>query len=190
MIKNLLIATALLVPAFAAQAQSTPAKKALAARILKVQQAQIEGLAQAMAERPALAVLDAAARALVDKVASDKREAIGKEIQSDVKKYLDEAVPVVRERALKMAPQTVGLILEDKFTEDELQQLATFLESPVSAKYVQMGPEMQKALLEKLLAETRGVIEPKVAALDQAVAKRLGITASPKGASSSAAPAK
>lgn len=36
---------------------------------------------------------------------------------------------------------------------------------------------MQKVLLEKLLADTRGVIEPKVVALDQAVGKRLGINA-------------
>lgn len=177
MYKKLFIAAALALPVFAAQAQSTPAKKTLVVRILKVQQPGIEAMARAMAERPALALLDRAGAVLSERVAADKRDAVGKDIQADVKKYLDEAVPLVRDRAIKLAPTTIGSLLEDKFSEDELKQLATFLESPAYNKYQQLGGDMQKALLEKLLAETRGSIEPKINALDQTVAKRLGITA-------------
>jgi hypothetical protein len=177
MYKKLFIAAALVLPVFAAQAQSTPAKKPLVARILKLQQAGIEAMARAMAERPAMAVLDRADQVLVSSVAADKREAVGKAIQADVKKYLDEAVPFVRDRAVKLAPTTIGTLLEEKFSEEELKQLASFLESPAYTKYQQLGGDMQKVLLEKLLAETRGTIEPKVNTLDQTVARRLGVTA-------------
>ena len=189
--KKFFLTLALLSPIFAAQAQaptqtqSTSAKKALVARILKVQQPGIDGMSQAMAERPALAVLDRAGEVLVARIAPEKREALGKDIQSDVKKYLDEAVPLVRDRAAKLAPQTVGVLLEEKFGEDELKQLAAMLESPVYNKYQQLGSDMQKVLLDKLLADTRGVMEPKINALEQTVAKRLGI-----GAPAGAAPAK
>jgi hypothetical protein len=188
MLKKSLIALSFVLPALAVQAQSTPAKTALAARIVKLQQPGIEAMARSMAEQPVLALLQRADQIIVARVAADKREALGKEIQVDVKKYLDEAVPLVRDRAVKLAPQTIGVMLQEKFSEDELKQLAGMLESPVYARYQQLGGEMQKSLLEKLLAETRGDIEPKIKALDQAVANRLGITAPPAAAAS--APAK
>jgi hypothetical protein len=40
-----------------------------------------------------------------------------------------------------------------------------------------MVPDMQEALGEKLVADTRPAIEPKVNALEEAVAKKLGIPA-------------
>ena len=172
---KLLVAIFFALPVMAVQAQSTPAKKALVARILKVQQLGIEGMSRSMAERPAIALMDRAGPALTERVAADKREAVGKEIQADVKKYLDEAVPLVRDRAIKLAPTSIGTFLEEKFNEDELKQVAAFLESPAYNKYQQLSGDMQKVLLEKLLADTRGTIEPKVVALDQVVAKRLGI---------------
>ena len=155
------------------QAASTPAKKALVARILKVQQPVIENISRAMAERPAQAVMEKAGLALTNSVPADKRDATAKDVEGLVKRYLDEAVPLVTSRALKLAPTTVGALLEDKFSEADLKQLATFLESPAYVKYQQLSGEMQKVLIEKLLADTRGAIEPKVVALDQAVGKRL-----------------
>ena len=175
--KKLFIALLIALSVVAAHAQSTPAKKALVARILKVQQPGIEGMSRSMAERPAIALMDFAGPALAERVAADKREAVGKEIQADVKKYLDEAVPVVTSRAVKLAPTTVGPFLEEKFTEEELKQVAAFLESPAVKKYQQLTGDMQKVLAEKLLADTRSVIDPKVMALEQSVSKRLGIVA-------------
>ena len=172
---KLLFAILIALPVMAVQAQSTPAKKALVARILKVQQPGIEGMSRSMVERPAVALMDRAGPALTERVAADKRDAIAKEIQADVKKYLDEAVPLVTSRAVRLAPSTIGSLLEEKFTEDELKQVTTFLESPAFNKYQQLTGEMQKVLAEKLLTDTRSVIDPKVVALEQSVSKRLGI---------------
>ena len=188
--KKLLLAIAIVLPAFLVQAQSTPEKKAYVARILKIQQPDVEAMGRAMAERPALAMLDQAGVALQTRVPPEKRETIGKDIQADVKKYLDEAVPLVRDRAVKLAPTTIGTLLEEKFTEDELKQLVTFLESATYVKYQQLGGDMQRALLEKLLADTRSTVEPKVKALDQTVAKRLGIAPSVAPAPAKAASGK
>ena len=80
-------------------------------------------------------------------------------------------------RAVKLAPTTVGPFLEEKFTEEELKQVAAFLESPAVNKFQQLSGDMQKVLLEKVVADTRSVIEPKVVALEQSVSKRLGIVA-------------
>jgi uncharacterized protein len=180
----------LLAVAAGAQAQTTPTKKDLVAKVLLLQQPAIEQLAQGLALRPAEQMLQQAGMALQSQVPADKREATAKEIQADVKKYADEAVPLVRERAVKLAPSTVGVLLEEKFSEDELKQLIAIMESPVNRKFQQLGGDMQKALMEKLVAETQGTVQPKVKALEQAIGKRLGLPApAPAAAASKAAKA-
>jgi uncharacterized protein len=182
---------ALLALAGSAQADTSAAKKELVAKVLQLQQPAIEQAARTLAERPALLVLQQAGQALQSRVAADKREAIAKEIQADTKKYLDEAVPLVRERAIKLAPATVGVLLEERFSEDELKQLVAILESPINRKYSEMGGEMHKGLIEKLVAETKAAVEPKMRALEQSVTKRLGLPMAPApGASGAARPAK
>ncbi len=176
MYKKLFLTALLVLPCLAAQAQSTPAKKTLVARILKVQQVGIEAIGRTLAERPALEMLDRAGEVLSARIAPEQREAISKDIQADVKAYLDDAVPLVRDRAVKLAPSTIGVVMEEKFSEEELRQIATYLESPAYNKYQQLGGDMQRSLLEKLLADTRSIVEPKINTLDQTVAKRLGVT--------------
>jgi hypothetical protein len=166
----------------AAQAETSAAKKELVAKVLQLQQPAIEQTARALAERPAVLVMQQAGRALQARVAADKREALGKEIQADVRKYVDEAVPLVREQALKLAPTTLGSMLEERFTEDELKQLVAIMESPVNRKFAEMGGEMNKVLVEKLVAQTKGAIEPKLQTLEQSVSKRLGLPLVPAGA--------
>lgn len=172
---SLALCAAFAMPAHA-QAPSSPAKKELIARILKIQQPGIEGMARALAEEPAMAMLSRAEQALSVRVAADKQEAVAKEIQGDAKKYLDETVPIVRNRAVQVAPTTVGTLLEQKFSEEELKQVVAFLESPAYVKFQGLGPEMQKVLVEKVVADTRGQVEPKVRGLEDSIAKRLGVT--------------
>lgn len=188
MLKKLLIASSFLVVAVAAQAQSTPVKKELAARIIKQQQPGIEAMARTLVEQPAVELMNNAGVALQTRVPKERQEAVAAEIKSDVTKYLEEATPVVQARAVRLAPTTIGALLEEKLTEDELKQVIAIMESPAYAKFQRMADDMQKVLVEKLVTETRSTIEPKVLALEQTVAKRLGITTAPAGAGGAAAP--
>lgn len=157
-------------------AASSPAKKELVARLLKIQQPDVEQIARQLAEQPAAQLLGRAGAALPQRVAADKQEAVAKEIQADAKKYADEAVPLVRAAAVKLAPTTIGTMLDKEFTEDELKQIVAMLESPAYLKYIGKADDMQNALLEKLIADTKGSIEPKVKALETSIGKRLGVT--------------
>lgn len=188
MSKKSLLSLALLLAAAGTQAQppavpttaatpsaSSAVKKDLAARIIKLQQPAVEGLARSLVEQPAADLMERAALALPQRVAPDKRESTARDIQADVKKFVDDTVPLVRERAIKLAPASAGTLLEEKFTEDELRQVVAVLESPAFIKFQQIGPEMKNALLERLLADTRGTVEPKIKALERSISKRLGI---------------
>jgi len=166
---------ALMLVAVASQAQTGSSKKELVARILVLQQPAIEQTAQTLVERPAAQLQQQAGLAMQTRVPPEKREAMAKLIQDDLRKYVDEAAPLVRQQAVKLAPSTIGALLEEKFTEEELKQLIAIIESPVNRKYAQMGGEFQKALGEKLVAQTQPIVEPKVKALELAVIKHLGV---------------
>ena len=178
-----LFAVSVSVFAQAASAPSSPAKKELVAKVLKLQQQAIEGVAQALVAEPTQLLLQDAGMALQSRVPAEKREEVAKAIQGDAKKFAEEVMPLIRDRAVGLGPTTIGPLLEERFTEDELKQLAGWLESPVVRRYQQLAPEMQKALTEKLVADTRATIEPKLQALRQSISDRLGATAPASAAS-------
>jgi len=185
---RLCLMAAALALATTASAQST-AKKELVQKILQIQQSEIEGVARNVIERPALQMMQEAGLALQRQAAPDKREAMGKAIEAEVKKYLDEAYPLVRERALRIAPATIGAALEEKMTEDELKQIVAWLDSPVNRKYQQLGPDMRNAFIQKLLTESQPVVDPKLTALDGRIRVILGIPPAPAAGPAPARPA-
>ena len=172
----------------AAMAQS---KKELVAKVVQLQQNAIENMARELAERPAMAMLQQADGVINTRVPQEKRAAVAKDIQSDVKKYADDAVPMLRDRAVKLGFSTIGALLEEKLTEAELKEVIAMLESPTVRKYQALAGEMEKVLAEKLVAETRTAMEAKISTLEQNVVKRLNAAAPSAGASAPApAPAK
>ena len=166
---------------------ASPAKKELVVRLLKLQQPGIEAMARQLVEQPARQMLQQAGPAL-QRLPAERREAVARDIEADVRKYFEESAPVVAARAVNLAPSTIGPLLEERMSEDELREVITILESPANRKFQGMAGDMQRAIGEKLIAETRGEIEGKVRALDQIVARRLGISP-PAAAASGARPA-
>jgi hypothetical protein len=88
----------------------------------------------------------------------------------------------VRDKAIKLAPSTLGAAMEEKFSEDELKQLLAWFESPLNKKFQQVSPEMQNNFMQKLVAESRPLIEPKLQSLQQQVRNTLQAAAPAAGA--------
>lgn len=170
-----LIAMAALMAVGSVQAQT---KKELVAKLLQVQQTGIENVGRALAGQTSQRVLQAAGQAM-PRVAADKREAVGKEVQADVKKFHDEIEPMLRKRATDLGQATLGPVYEERFTEDELKTVIAWLESPVSKKFLQIDSELANTLAQKVVVDTRPSIEPKLKALEASLAKRLGLSVAP-----------
>jgi hypothetical protein len=189
MFKTMLLAAAIAVAGSAhAQTPASPAKKELIARVLKLQQPDIENAARMLVEQPAMQLGQQAGQAL-QRLPAERREAVAQDIQADLRKYAEETGPIVRERAIKLAPTTLGAVLDERLNEDELRQIVAMLESPTVKKFQSLFPEMQRALSEKLVSESRAEVEPRLRALQQSVAQRLGITPA-ASAPKASAPAK
>lgn len=178
------ITMALLLTSVGALAQG---KKELAAKVLQVQQAGIENIGKTLATQTSQQALQASARVL-ERMPADKREAAAKDVQAEVKKFYDEVEPKLRERAVKLAPTTVLPVYEERFTEDELKQVLAWLQSPVSKKFQQVDAEAATALAQKVVADMRPTIEPRLKVLEKTVADRLGVQSS--AAASAPAPKK
>ena len=168
-------------------APASPAKKELAARLLSLMRPAVETLGQQLAQQPAMQIQQRAGMALQG-LTPERREVLGREIEADLRKYVDETGPLVRDRAVKLAPTTMGPLLEERFSEDELTQIIAMLESPLNRRFQQTFPEMQRALAERLVSEMRVDIESRARVLEQTVARRLGTTpAAPAAAPAPAA---
>lgn len=162
-------------------------KKELVDRVVLLQQPGVEAMARNMAEQPAIQLV-MQARQFIQNVPADKRDAAVKNIDVELKKYADDVVPLLRDRAVKIAPTIIGPELDKNFNEDELKQLINWLESPVIKRFQDLTPNMQRALSDKLVNETRAQVEPKLTALEAAMAKQLGVTPNSSGPAPAALP--
>jgi hypothetical protein len=167
--------------------ESSQAKKDLVAKVLKLQQPGIESVGAGLANQTANQVLQVAGQAL-NRLPADKREAVFNDLQAEVRKFFEDIAPSLRDRAVKLAPSTIGVSLEEKFSEDELKTLIAWLESPVSRKYGQVAGDIQQTLGAKLVADSRAQVEPKLKALEQVLTAKLS-AAGGGGAAAPAAPA-
>ena len=162
-------------------------KKELVDRIVLLQQPGVEAMARSMGEQPA-AQLIMQARQIIQNVPADKRDAAVKNIDAELKKYGDDVVPLLRDRAVKIAPTIIGPELDKNFNEAELKQLIDWLESPVIKRFQDLTPNIQRSLSERLVNETRAQVEPKLTALEAAMAKQLGVTPNSSGPAPAALP--
>ena len=166
-----LVATTLLAPA--AQAQS---KKDLIAKIIALQKPQFEQFGNNLASAPVQQLVPQAAQVLRTKVPEDKRDAVGKAMDAELRAYFDEVSPKLRASAAKNAAELMAPKLEG-FSEAELKQLISFMESPVVKRYNQVSAEVPPQLAQKVGGEHRALIESRYRQLEAKLADLLGLKA-------------
>jgi len=170
----------------AASSSASPAKKELIAKLLMIQQPGVEQLSRNILQQPLQQLMQQAGGAL-QQMPADKREATGKAMEAEIKKFVDQNGPMLKDRGIKLAPSTVGVLLDERFTEDELRQLLAWLDSPVSKKFGLVSNDLQKSLADKLLAETGPTLDARFKALQLTLAKQLGLPPPPAAAAASSA---
>jgi hypothetical protein len=81
------------------------------------------------------------------------------------------------------------VVLDERFSEDELRQLIATLENPAWRKFQGAANDMQRAMVERLVADTKGQVDPKLQALQKAMGDRLRAAAPASAPAPGAAPA-
>ncbi len=173
-------------------------KKEWSQKIVASQQGAVSDMARAVAEQPVRQMLGESAQILSHAAPEDKREPAAKQIEAEVKKYLDGATKTLQTGATKSAQTIIGGGLEEKFSEDELKQLAGILENPTFKKFQSVIPDLSKKLQEQVMTDARAQLGTKFQAtgenvrkiLDTATGGKLSAAAKQQQGGDKAAPAK
>jgi hypothetical protein len=191
--RGLALALSLALAAGTALAEPSPAKKALIDKIVALQQQGLaDGLSTNIIQGP-LSQLMQAGRAALQQVPQDKREATAKAMDAELKKFVDENLPYLKDKISKAVPATSSALLDERFSEDELKQVLAWAESPVSQKFGLASVELQKAVAQKVMSEAGPTLDGRFKALNANIAKQLGLAtpgAATKPAASAPAPKK
>lgn len=157
--------------AAAQSAPASPAKQALVQRVLD--KMPMENVGLGMLQAPVAESLRQARSLLEGRVTADKQEAAMKDITAEAAKFLEQEGPVVRTSTRAIVASTIAPLLAQRFSEDELKQLAALLESPVKAKFEALVPEIQKTLGESVAKANQAEVNPKLTDLQQRIGMRL-----------------
>lgn len=140
-------------------------KKALAERIVKAQQgSEIDRMATGLAQRAAGAIVQDASLVLERQVPQANREAARKQMNEAMETYVKDTAAVIKAKTPVALSQNVVPLYVEKFSLDELKQMATFFESDVSKKYQHVTPELGQAMMQGIIKETEGQVNPKLKA--------------------------
>lgn len=187
--RKLGLALALALGTGTALAQPSPAKKALIDKIVALQQQGLaEGLTASIIQGP-LSQLTQGGRTALQRVPAEKREATAKAMDAELKKFIEETAPYLKDKISKAVPTTASALLDERFSEDELKQVLAWAESPVSRKLGAANADLQKAVAQKVMAEVGPTLEGRFKTLDANILKQLGLPAPSAAAPKAAAPA-
>jgi hypothetical protein len=173
-------------PAAPAAAPASPEMKRLVQTMLQLRKAEFELMAQQMVMQP-LGPLSQQVNAALQRVAPERREALARDIDEDVRKFLGETVPGAQARAVQLAPSTSGAVLEERLTEDEMRQVLAIVENPAFKKFAAVSAEANQRLVQALAQDLGAQLNPKYQALQRTLSQRLNPPA-PAGAAPAAAP--
>ena len=133
------------------------------------------GVIQAL-QRPAIEAMQKSMIAMqTQRVPKERMDKAMKEIAADVQHYVEISTPVVTASARKLTNQTVGPILAQNFSADELRQLAAIFESPVKAKFDKLIPQLEVAVGDKVTVDAGPAINKNIQALTESVGTKLRI---------------
>jgi hypothetical protein len=155
----------------------TPEKQALVQRVLA--KMPMENVGLAMLQAPVAESLRQARAVLQGRVSPDKQEAALKDITAEASRVLEEVAPQVRASTKQVVATTIAPLLAQRFTEDELKQLAAILESPLKAKFEALAPEIQKTLGEAVAKANQAQVNPKLTELQNKIGLRLRSAVTP-----------
>jgi len=148
-----------------------PEKQAAVQRVLAKMALDSVGLQ--MLQMPVAEMLRQSRTVLQGRAAPDKQEAAMKDISAEANKFIEQETPALRASTRAVVQANVAPLLAQKFSEDELKQLATLLESPVLSKFEALVPELKQTVGENVAKANAATIQPKMTELQNRVGLRL-----------------
>lgn len=175
--KKLLTTLALASLAFTTvvHAQTTDAKTELAAKVVKLQQGpELDRLIAQLAGSTTQELIANWGPRLETNVAKANQQKASEALNAELKKYSDDTNQLIAKQVAKVSTDVLVPAYVERFTLEELQQIAAFFESPAIKKYQANSPELGNMFVQKLIDASRADVLARAKQFDAAAQKIVG----------------
>jgi uncharacterized protein len=191
---SLALATASLFSATISHAQADP-KLEWAAKVVALQQGpELDRLVAQLTDSSVQELVANWAPRIEANVSKANQQKATEEMNAELKKYAEDTQKLIGSKVSGIGTNTMVAAYAERFTLDELKQIAGFFEAPAIKKYQTQAPELGGIFVQKLLEATRPDVTARAAKFNEAATKIVGTTpqapASGSGNGSGKAPAK
>lgn len=169
-------------------AQTTEAKTELANKVVKLQQGpELDRLVAQLAGSTTQELIASWGPRLEANVAKANQQKASESLNAELKKYSDDTNKLIARQVAKVSTDVLVPAYAERFTLEELQQIAAFFESPAIKKYQANSPELGNLFVQKLIDASRTDVLARAKQFD---AEALKIVGGPAPAPKASQPAK
>jgi hypothetical protein len=188
--KKLLTALAIaLAFSSAAHAQTADPKLEWATKVVALQQGpELQRLVSQLADSATQEVLQNWGPKLEANVPKARQQQATDELNAELKKCFDDISKAISDKVAKTSSETLVPAYMDRFSIDELKQLAAFFESPAIKKYQAAAPELGNIFVKQLIETTRADVTTRVNQFDGTAARIIGVAPASKAAPAASGP--
>jgi len=161
--------------AAAVHAQTPDPKTEWATKVVALQQGpELDRLVARLASSTAQDLIDRWGPRLEANVPKAKQQKVSDEINAELKKYAEDTKELIGKQISKVSANVLVPAYAERFTLEELKQIAAFFESPAIRKYQANTPELGNIFVQKLLEASRQDVDARVKQFDDAALKIVG----------------
>lgn len=171
----------------AVNAQTADPKLEWATKVVVLQQGpELERLVGQLADSATQDILQNWGPKLKSNVPPAKMEQAKEGLNTELKMYFDDVSKTINGKVSKVSSSALIPAYMERFSLDELKQLAAFFESPAIKKYQSAAPELGSLFVKQLIEETNADVMARTRQFDDVAIKIVG--AGPANKAPTAAP--
>jgi hypothetical protein len=156
-------------------AQTVDPKTEWATKVVALQQGpELERLVSQLADSSTQELIAKWAPKLGANVPKTQQKKASEEMNAELKKYADDASKLISKQVSKVSADVLVPAYTERFTLDELKQIASFFESPAIKKYQTTAPELGNLFIQKLVDASRTDVAARAKQFDAAALKIVG----------------
>ena len=161
-------------PAVQAQSVADP-KTEWALKVVALQQGpELDRLVAQLAESAAQELIANWGPKLDSNVPKAKLKQATDDLNAELGRYAQDTNKLIAKQVSKVSTEVLVPAYADRFTLDELKQLAAFFESPAVKKYQAAAPELGNIFVQKLVETSRTEVVARGRQFDDAASKIVG----------------
>ena len=159
----------------ALHAQTSDAKTDMAAKVVKLEQGpELDRLIAQLAGSTTQELIATWGPRMETNVAKANQQKVSEALNAELKKYSDDTNQLITKQVPKISTEVLVPAYAERFTLEELQQIAAFFESPAVQKYQANSPELGNAFVQKLIDASRTDVLARAKQFDAAAFKIVG----------------